>query len=218
MRFEAAEAVARAVLYEGCLPYPYTETALENRKRWNFGVLRPRPDAERASGERWRAQAQLPARGARGALLAVRARFHLQELATGEVHERHVDLEAVTAEEGRAEKGFRFGDTVGALEARLDRLDGGALRASAALSNLSAPGGEALLSAHLMLSLENDAFGSVIDPPEELKAAAGACSNEGLWPVLIGGERESGVALASPVILSDDPKIELATNCARVHS
>src|SRR5581483_11755000 len=35
------EKIARAVLYEGYLLYPYRHSALKNQHRWNFGVLYP---------------------------------------------------------------------------------------------------------------------------------------------------------------------------------
>lgn len=38
---EPAEKIARAVLYEGYLLYPYRESALKNRKRWTFGTVEP---------------------------------------------------------------------------------------------------------------------------------------------------------------------------------
>ncbi len=50
-------------------------------------------------------------------------------------------------------------------------------------------------------------FVSLTDPPEELRAEAEACSNEGLWPVLVGAEGERHTLLASPIILSDYPQI-----------
>lgn len=37
----AVEKIARALLYEGYLLYPYRRSALKNRHRWNFGVLYP---------------------------------------------------------------------------------------------------------------------------------------------------------------------------------
>src|ERR1051325_4003426 len=38
---EQIEKIARAVLYEGYMLYPYRVSALKNRQRWNFGVLFP---------------------------------------------------------------------------------------------------------------------------------------------------------------------------------
>ena len=37
----AAEKIARAVLYEGYLLYPYRASSLKNRKRWTFGTVEP---------------------------------------------------------------------------------------------------------------------------------------------------------------------------------
>jgi hypothetical protein len=41
VNWEPAEKIARAVLYEGYLLYPYRATALKNRKRWTFGTIEP---------------------------------------------------------------------------------------------------------------------------------------------------------------------------------
>jgi hypothetical protein len=41
MNLDAADRIARAVLYEGYMLYPYRPSSLKNRQRWNFGVLYP---------------------------------------------------------------------------------------------------------------------------------------------------------------------------------
>jgi hypothetical protein len=41
MNFHAADDIARAVLYEGYLLYPYRPTAIKNRQRWTFGGVYP---------------------------------------------------------------------------------------------------------------------------------------------------------------------------------
>jgi hypothetical protein len=41
MTWAAAQAVARALLYEGYLLYPYRQSGLKNQKRWAFGTLYP---------------------------------------------------------------------------------------------------------------------------------------------------------------------------------
>src|SRR5687767_4838461 len=38
---DSIEQVARAILYEGYLLYPYRLSSLKNRQRWNFGILFP---------------------------------------------------------------------------------------------------------------------------------------------------------------------------------
>lgn len=41
MSASAVDQIARAVLYEGYILYPYRQSALKNQQRWNFGVLYP---------------------------------------------------------------------------------------------------------------------------------------------------------------------------------
>ena len=54
---DPVEAIARAVLYEGYLLYPYTRSAVKNQVRWTFGGLHP-PD--------WEAERSSPAPGWQG--------------------------------------------------------------------------------------------------------------------------------------------------------
>ena len=41
MKSGVVDQIARAMLYEGYLFYPYRTPALKNQQRWNFGVLYP---------------------------------------------------------------------------------------------------------------------------------------------------------------------------------
>ncbi|HEY2495764.1 MAG TPA: hypothetical protein VGK24_01735 [Candidatus Angelobacter sp.] len=41
MNLAAVEQIARAVLYEGYMLYPYRPSSVKNKQRWNFGVLSP---------------------------------------------------------------------------------------------------------------------------------------------------------------------------------
>lgn len=41
MSSETVDQIARAILYEGYMLYPYRRSALKNQQRWNFGVLYP---------------------------------------------------------------------------------------------------------------------------------------------------------------------------------
>jgi hypothetical protein len=65
----------------------------------------------------------------------------------------------------------------------------------------------ALVSCHTVLSVANGEWISSIDPPAELAAAAAGCRNIGVWPVLVGDERQPDIMLASPIILYDFPQI-----------
>jgi hypothetical protein len=58
-------------------------------------------------------------------------------------------------------------------------------------------------SAHAVLTVRGGRFLSSADPPEDAREAAAACSNDGLWPVLVRDD----VVLASPIILEDHPAI-----------
>lgn len=80
-RFDAARAVADAVLYEGYVLYPYRASAAKNRIRWQFGVLVPptvaAADASERSVMRTECVAQPLAAGSGrpGAQIHLRARF-----------------------------------------------------------------------------------------------------------------------------------------------
>jgi hypothetical protein len=62
-------------------------------------------------------------------------------------------------------------------------------------------------STHAVLHAPAGGFVSLTDPPEQLRAAARACRNEGAWPVLVGAPGERHTLLASPIILEDHPRI-----------
>jgi hypothetical protein len=53
MTFEAARAVADAVLFEGYALYPYRASSPKNQLRWQFGVLAPRGWSEAGGGDPW---------------------------------------------------------------------------------------------------------------------------------------------------------------------
>ena len=65
----------------------------------------------------------------------------------------------------------------------------------------------ALASTHTILSVQNGEFMSLIDPPDECRAVAAGCRNEGGWPVLVGHEGERDTMLSSPITLYDYPQI-----------
>ena len=68
--------IARAVLYEGYILYPYRPTAIKNRQRWNFGTLYPRVYAQAQRPEEpHRLVAECLATAEAQATLDVRLRF-----------------------------------------------------------------------------------------------------------------------------------------------
>jgi hypothetical protein len=75
MRFNAAQKVADAVLYEGYVLYPYRASSDKNRVRFQFGVLAPRSQAERDGSETWDMQTECLVIPGTTAVLDVRVRF-----------------------------------------------------------------------------------------------------------------------------------------------
>ena len=51
--------IAKAVLYEGYMLYPYRPSSVKNQQRWNFGVLCPQSYSEaQKGGEAWTMQTE----------------------------------------------------------------------------------------------------------------------------------------------------------------
>jgi hypothetical protein len=65
----------------------------------------------------------------------------------------------------------------------------------------------ALGSAHALLAAHFGEFISLLEPPDEFASFAAGCQNVGAWPVLVGGEGERDLMLASPIILYDYPQV-----------
>ena len=55
--------------------------------------------------------------------------------------------------------------------------------------------------------MQNGAFVSLIDPPDECRALAAQCHNEGTWPVLVGRPGDKDTMLSSPITLYDYPQV-----------
>jgi hypothetical protein len=66
---------------------------------------------------------------------------------------------------------------------------------------------QTLCSTHTVLKADSGTFVSLTDPPEELRAEALRCRNDGTWPVLVGMPGERHTLLSSPIILPDYPEI-----------
>jgi len=76
MNTAAADRVAKAVLYEGYMLYPYRPSSVKNQQRFNFGVVYPRAFSEAQKGtEPWTMQAEWLVEGASLTRLEVRLRF-----------------------------------------------------------------------------------------------------------------------------------------------
>jgi hypothetical protein len=171
---EAAEKIARAVLYEGHILYPYRRSALKNRQPWSFGTLAPEIWSK-ANADAFRFHAECLAIATADALLTVRLRFlHLGELpspigsetAYGESIERVITAAALRLSElltsservsfslppsGESD-GQRWRPVAGELEISAEQLSKDAIKIGVTVSNTTvitpnSTRDEALLSA-----------------------------------------------------------------------
>ncbi len=106
----------------------------------------------------------------------------------------------------------------GTIEVKAAECESGVYRVSVLISNLSSSDAEgpadresvllkSFLSTHTVLGVDGGQFISLMDPPDQFKAAAAQCTNSGTWPVLVGEENARDAMLSSPIILYDYPQI-----------
>src|ERR1700722_16206167 len=87
MNLAIVEKIAKAVLYEGYMLYPYRPSSVKNQQRWNFGVLCPQSysDAQKGS-EAWTMQTECLVETNSLTALEIRVRFlQLVERSVGEL-------------------------------------------------------------------------------------------------------------------------------------
>jgi hypothetical protein len=232
----AIERIARAVLYEGYLLYPYRATSLKNRRRLGIGALLPR-GSDGASAGSSALDCQCLVRGRRDGRLRISVRFlQLFERVDGsgsepwhEGVEREVTLperglDALLAEPARVDA--RFGPTLesaGALqgaalscavEASMTSVETDVYLLELHVENTTPPGDasagaeiRSLASAHALLEVSGAEFVSLLEPPEALVDHAARCQNRGAWPVLVGDRLRRDALLVSPIILYDFPEV-----------
>ena len=76
MNAKLVEDIAKAVLYEGYMLYPYRPSSVKNRQRWNFGVVYPKAYSEMQKGtDSWFMQTQCIATGSSSARVGIKVRF-----------------------------------------------------------------------------------------------------------------------------------------------
>jgi len=80
MNLACVEQIAKAVLYEGYMLYPYRPSSVKNQQRWNFGVLCPEAYSELQDGdEAFSMRTECLVCGTEETALEVRLRFlHLR--------------------------------------------------------------------------------------------------------------------------------------------
>ncbi len=224
MNSERVDKIARAVLYEGYMLYPYRPSTIKNRQRWNFGVLYP--EAWATGSDRSYFQMECLAWGGQRSKLDVKLRF-LQLMSRGSGEKRWeegtersiqfpgLSLEAIVSSSHR--QAFSFGppECSGEITVSATAVQDSVFRVSVRVRNTTvleiSNREEALLhslaSAHAVLTLRDGEFVSQTDPPDSLREAAEACENIGVWPVLAGEEGAHDTVLGSPIILPDYPRV-----------
>jgi hypothetical protein len=75
MKFDVAQKIADAVLYEGYLLYPYRRSAVKNHARWQFGVLVPRSYSENSGSDPWSLQTECLVESGKAPMLHLKVRF-----------------------------------------------------------------------------------------------------------------------------------------------
>ena len=195
MNWDVFEPLARTVLYEGHVLYPYRPSALKNQHAFTFGTLHP-PSSPEASGA--------------GFAVLVEAE-----------HQPAISLQLCFLQAGAVQRFAAtapgtYADSAGGLQyqlhSELTRLRPGLWRLSTEVDNLTStaePSSPALQmgSAQVRCALSSGAFVSLQDPPPALVDDAAGCHGQGLYPVLIGPPGERRFLLAAPIILEDYPRI-----------
>jgi hypothetical protein len=232
MNLPALEQIARAVLYEGFLLYPYRPSAAKNRRRWTFGAVYP-PAFHRENGDACAMLTECLVRGSPAARVEVRVRFlHLQpesaspsdvaqDAVEREVAMPECTLQTLIAAPERIDFSFPAPAPGGApvrgrVEVRCEALPGELFRLAAAIENQAEVDDprdrEAALlrtfvSTHTLFGVREGEFVSLLEPPEAARGAAAGCRNVGTWPVLVGKAGARNAMLSSPIILYDYPAI-----------
>lgn len=204
MSLDHVRGISDAILYEGYLLYPYRISSLKNqRDRWLFGVLRP-PGSAEASEQR----SELIVRGSPATEVAITLRF-LQPILPEPVA-REVTLGPVALASLPVCHAFEYAGLRGELQVAATALSAGH-RLIITVRNTSAAGGDvparSLVSTHVIVEVIAGALVSLVEPPDELRAACDECRNVGAWPVLIGRPGTTASALCAPIILPDYPEV-----------
>jgi hypothetical protein len=224
MTGELVDRVAEAVLYEGYLLFPYRPSALKNQQRWTFGGVYPRGGGEPSS-----MQTQCLVLGAASCRLAVTVRFlHVAEIdAREEAIERQFVAEARIDEllgparrvdmslPAGEDRGRAYQALSGHVDVSAESVEDGLWRLTVHIENDQEWGAASrpralrttFVSTHTILRVSGGEFVSLLEPPDELQAAAESCRNLRTWPVLVGAPGERHTLLSSPIILYDYPEV-----------
>lgn len=218
------EKIADAILYEGYLLYPYRKSALKNSQRFNFGLLEPNDYFQTEV----LAVGNLENFFARARFLQIQSR---QAVDTEGIEQDFVqindvifetwdevverDIEATETKDfsfsaeksteiladGKA-KFIRTSQTIsGKIEIEIELIRKDLHKIFVKILNHSEA--EKFISTHIILSVENAEFVSLLEFEKEFEADVKSLQQKGLFPVLI----EKNIMLSSPIILYDFPQI-----------
>lgn len=230
MNVDRVARLARTLLYEGYLLYPYRTSSVKNQHRWMFGTLYPRRFVEEQDeADRWWTRTECLVRGGDRTVIEARARF-LHLAGSGTV-EREVTAPSrslghlVDAPDTTA---FTFGsdageeELCGALDISARHAGAGLYAVTAQVRNLTPlddlPSDErehrrdtalrcAFASTHTLLGVSGGEFVSLVDPPADVGEAAAGCQSVGTWPILVGEPGARDTILSTPLILADYPQL-----------
>jgi hydrogenase maturation protease len=133
MNLAAVEQIARAVLYEGYLLYPYRASSIKNRHRWTFGGLYPPAFCrEKGGSDTSELLTECLVRGGPKTIVEVQARFlHLVERTLEDPSGRSGDSRQEAVEGSVAGSEMTLGELVGAPHRRPFSFPGSRERAPA---------------------------------------------------------------------------------------
>jgi len=245
MNLACADQIAKAVLYEGYMLYPYRPSSVKNRQRFNFGMLYP-PSYGEAHEEASSILTECLIEAQANPILEVRFRFlHLRPQSGGSdatkngwqvAVEREVGIPAQTIQSfGPGVKTFPFAFAAseassstandaarqeqikGSVDVEILPLSSQVFKVRVRARNTTPTETpvldraealmRSLISAHVVLGVEQGEFVSLLEPAENLQPLAATCQNVGVWPVLVGEPGQRDTLLASPIILYDYPQI-----------
>ncbi len=220
---DAVRAIADAVLYEGYVLWPYRRDTLKNQRRWTFGGVFPAAHSRAHPDDRCVMRAECLLEGDPDDVdVTVRflhvVRRDVEEgadlVAWDEATERElgpgpIDIPAGTERDGAVVRSWEA--LTGEVSVSSSPVAPGVARITVEVANTTPWDGDdredalrrTFCSTHAMLRARSGRFLSQADPPEQLREAAAACRNDGVWPVLVADD----VMLASPIILEDHPRI-----------
>ena len=90
----------------------------------------------------------------------------------------------------------------------------GLVRLTVTVDNIGSPASDkpeairgSFIGTHLILAVTRGEFVSLLEPPDDARAAAQACEQRRCWPVLAGAPGRTDIILVSPIILYDYPEV-----------